>query len=135
MHMRASAIFSALPLRNYLKQTIHIFKTSTFEGHKIQLLSISKLFVYSCHSDIDSVLLKTTFSQISIPSQLLVKFSSDRRRRKNTFKAVENIGMASEKLYRNTLLGLNHIAWLSVAAQTKVFFSFFNFYYGTILTS
>ena len=132
--MRASAIFSALPLRNYLKQTIHIFKTSTFEGHKIQLLSISKLFVYCCHSDIDSVLLKTTFSQISIPSQLLVKFSSDRRRRKNTFKAVENIGMASEKLYRNTLT-VPHCLALCSGANKSFFFSFFNFYYGTILTS
>ena len=100
-------------------QDIH----STFEGHKIQLLSISKLFVYCCHSDIDSVLLKTTFSQISIHSQLLVKFSSDRRRRKNTFKAVENIGMASEKLYRNTLTVPHCLALCSRA--NKSFFFFF----------
>ena len=35
-HMRASAIFSALLLRNYLKQTIHISKTSTFQADYCQ---------------------------------------------------------------------------------------------------
>ena len=50
-----------------------------------------------------SILLKTTFSQISIHSQLLMKLLQRSDKEKTTFKAIENIGMASEKLYRNTL--------------------------------
>ena len=49
------------------------------------------------------ILLKTTFSQISIYSQLLVKILWRPDKEKNTFKAIEKYRlMASEKLYRNT---------------------------------
>ena len=50
-----------------------------------------------------SIFVKTTFSQISIHSQLLVKFYSDRTRKKPLLRRLKNIGMASEKLHRNTL--------------------------------
>ena len=45
-------------------------------------------------------LLKTTFSQISIHGQLLVKnVYGDRTRKKPLLMRLKNIGMASEKLY------------------------------------
>ena len=44
-----------------------------------------------------------TFSQISIHSQLLWKFYSNRTRKKTLLRRLKNIGTASEKLYRNTL--------------------------------
>ena len=49
------------------------------------------------------ILLKTTFSQISIHSQLLVEFYGDRTTKKTLLRRLKNIDMASEKLYRNTL--------------------------------
>ena len=74
--------------------------------HKIRLLSIWKFFTYCCDSHIViSILLKT--AQISINSQLLVKlffFFFDRTRKKTLLRRLKNIGMASEKLYRNTLI-------------------------------
>ena len=42
------------------------------------------------------ILLKTTFSQISIHSQLLVKFYGDRTRKKTLLRRLKNIDMASE---------------------------------------
>ena len=45
-------------------------------------------------------LLKTTFSQISIHGQLLVKnVYGDRTRKTTLLMRLKNIGMASEKLY------------------------------------
>ena len=76
--------------------------SSWSRSHKIRLLSISKFFVSCCHSNIG--LLKTTFSQFSIHSQLLVNiFFSDRARKKPFLRRLKNIDLASEKLYRNTL--------------------------------
>jgi len=50
-----------------------------------------------------SILLKTTFSQISIQGQLLVKISYRSNKEKTLLRRLKNVGMASEKLYRNTL--------------------------------
>ena len=50
-----------------------------------------------------SILLKTTFSQISITiASYWWKFYSDRTRTKPLLRRLKNIGMAYEKLYRNT---------------------------------
>ena len=53
---------------------------------------------------VTSVLLKTTFSQISIQGQLLVKMLYGQG--KNHLRRLKNIGMASQKLYRNALIRL-----------------------------
>ena len=53
---------------------------------------------------VTSILLKTTFSQISIHSQLLVKILQRSDKDKITFERLKNIGMVPEKLYRNTLI-------------------------------
>ena len=51
-----------------------------------------------------SILLKTAFWQISIHSQSWWKFYSDGTKIKSSpLKRLKNIGMVSEKLYRNTL--------------------------------
>ena len=50
-----------------------------------------------------SILLKTTFSQILIHSQLLVKIFWRSHKEKTLLRRLKNSGMASEKLYRNTL--------------------------------
>ena len=49
-----------------------------------------------------SILLKTTFSEISIHSQLLLKILERSDKEKPLLRRLKNIGMASEKLYRNT---------------------------------
>ena len=51
------------------------------------------------------ILPKTTFWQTSIQSQAVVKISSEKD--KIIFRATENVGMISERLYRNTLSLLN----------------------------
>ena len=53
-----------------------------------------------------SILLKTTFSPISIHSQLLVKILCQSDKEKKLSRRLKNIGMASEKLYRNILKNL-----------------------------
>ena len=74
--------------------------SSRSRSHKIRLLSISKfLFLVVI---VTSILLKTTFSQISVQSQLLVKILQRSDREKTLLRRLKNIGMASEKLYRNT---------------------------------
>ena len=52
---------------------------------------------------VTSIFLKTTFSQISIHSQLLVKILWRSDKEKTTFKAIEKYRYGSKKLYRNTL--------------------------------
>ena len=58
-----------------------------------------------------SILLKPTFWPILIDRQSLVKILSRSDKDKITFKAVKNVGMASEKLYRNTLNSKLYIVW------------------------
>ena len=52
-----------------------------------------------------SILLKTTFSHISIYSQLLLEILWRSEKEKNTLRRLKNIGiiMASGKLYQSTL--------------------------------
>ena len=50
-----------------------------------------------------SILLKTTFSPISIHSQLLVKILCQSDEEKKTFKAIEKYRYGLWKLYRNIL--------------------------------
>ena len=51
-----------------------------------------------------SILLKPAFWQISIYSQSPVKILSQSDKEKSLLKRLKNTGMASEKLYRNTLI-------------------------------
>ena len=72
---------------------------------KISLLSIWKFFTHCCDSHIViTILLKT--AQISIKSiaNYWWNFYIDRTRKKTLLRRLKSIGMASEKLYRNTLI-------------------------------
>ena len=72
-----------------------------------------------------SILLKSTFRQISIYSQSLVKFYSDQTRIKSLLKRLKNIGMASEKLYRNTLTSGSNAGPVSKQSFNETPFSVF----------
>ena len=67
------------------------FSVARSRSPKIQLLSISKFFVCCCHSNI--VLFKTTFWQILIHRQLLVKILQRSDKEKSIFKAIEKYGL------------------------------------------
>ena len=71
-----------------------------YRSHKIRLLSTWKVFIYCCHGDIDftkSCILTNNNSQ-SITSKNFVA------RIKSLLRRLKNIGMVSQKLYRNTLI-------------------------------
>ena len=77
------------------------FQEST-TSHKIRLLSIIEFFVYCCYSI--SILIKTIFSSDFNPQQITGEnFVAIGQGKKHFLDDLKNIGMASEKLYRNTL--------------------------------
>ena len=78
-----------------------IFSSRSRSG-KIRILSILKFFVHCCHSDIDFTK-KWPFDKLHFVGNHWCKVCSDRTRIKSLLGRLENIGMVSEKLYRNTL--------------------------------
>ena len=75
--------------------------SSRSTSREIRILSISKFFVYFCHSDMDfpENCILTNFSSKKITGE---NFCSDRIRTKSLLRRFKNIGMVSEKLYLNT---------------------------------
>ena len=85
--------------------TISLYQQITIIPIRSQSHAILRLTAGTPNSLI-SILFKTTFSQILIHSQLLVKIlSRSDKEKKHFLRRLKNIGMASEKLYRNTLRG------------------------------
>ena len=83
------------------------FFCSRSKSRKIRILSIwSFLFIVVI---VMSLLLKTAFWQTSIHSQYWWNVCSDRARTKSLLRRLKNIGMVSEKLYRNTLMTFHSI--------------------------
>ena len=68
--------------------TVSLYQLIIFIPLRSQSHAILRLTAGTPNSLI-SILLKTTFSQISIPSQLLVKILWRSDKEKNTFKAIE----------------------------------------------
>ena len=70
--------------------------------------SISKFFVYCCHSDIDFTknhILTNCYSK-SITGENFVAIGQDKV---YIYKRLKNIGMVPEKLYRNTLMNVTKL--------------------------
>ena len=76
--------------------------SSWSRSRKLGVYQFQRVFVYCCHNNIDFT--KTyIFNKFQSIVNHWWKFCSDQAREKSLLKRLKNIGMVSEKVYRNTL--------------------------------
>ena len=76
--------------------------SSWSRSRKLGVYQFQRFFVYCCHNNIDFT--KTyIFNKFQSIVSHWWKFCSDQARVKSLLKRLKNIGMVSEKVYRNTL--------------------------------